>query len=209
MLYIFDWDGTLSNSLERISNAIKKSSQDMGLPVRSSAENIATIGLGLSEALLTLYPDLTEDEITQLVQRYRRHYLSMDGAQPSALYDGALGVLEKLKASGHQLAVATGKSRQGLDRILSHMQLTDFFDASRCADETRSKPHPLMLEQILVETSTHPEDSVMVGDTDFDLLMANAAGVKAIGVSYGAHSVDRLMQTQPSRIIDQLDELLW
>lgn len=208
MLYIFDWDGTLSNSLERITDSIEKSCAWMGLPPRTREESMATIGLGLKEALQTLHPELGDADLHKLIESYRHHYLSLDSKEPSPLYDGALDVLLELKEAGHLLAVATGKSRQGLDRILTHLQLVDLFDASRCADETLSKPHPLMLEEILVEVSAQPGGSVMVGDTDFDLLMAKSAGVDAVGVSYGAHPVERLERAQPSRIIDQLSELL-
>ena len=119
-----------------------------------------------------------------------------------------MDVLLELKGQGHTLAVATGKSRRGLARIFDHMNLEDFFAASRCADETRSKPHPLMLEEILAELAVPREDAVMIGDTDFDLIMAKAAKVKAVGVTYGAHPVERLERALPDLLVDELSQLL-
>lgn len=208
MLYIFDWDGTLSNSLERIAMSMENAFIETGLPVPSLENRKSTVGLGLREAFLALEADLDDESLQCLIESYRHHYLAMDSKNPSPLFSGAIEVLESLKEQGHQLAVATGKSRTGLNRIFDHMKLQGFFDASRCADETRSKPHPLMLEEILTETAVAAQESLMVGDTDFDLLMARNAGVKAVGVTYGAHSIDRLRRAEPHSLIDRLEELL-
>lgn len=207
MLYIFDWDGTLCNSLDTIVAAIVASAREVGLPILTESENKSVIGLGLSEALKTLYPGLDEESTQELVSVYRKHYLAIDVQSPSQLYEGAMPLLEQLKTDGHRVAVATGKNRQGLNRVLANLSLTDFFDTSRCSDETRSKPHPLMLNEILEEIGESPENAVMIGDTDFDLLMGSAAGMDSIGVSYGAHALDRLLAAKPQKVIDHLSEL--
>jgi phosphoglycolate phosphatase len=180
----------------------------LGLPVRSEEENRSIIGLGLKEALEHLYPEIPDNQLDKLILAYRDHYLAGDKSQPSQLYSGVQEVLDELRSQGHQLAVATGKSRRGLDRVLGELKMHHYFEHSRCADETRSKPHPLMLQEILQESGAHPRDAIMVGDTDFDLLMAKSASVQAIGVSYGAHPLDRIMQAEPHRIIDHISELL-
>jgi len=208
MLYIFDWDGTLCDSLSLITTSIRRSCEHLGLPVRSEEENRSIIGLGLKEALEHLYPEIPDKQLDKLILAYRDHYLAGDKSQPSQLYSGVQEVLDELRSQGHQLAVATGKSRRGLDRVLGELKMHHYFEHSRCADETRSKPHPLMLQEILQESGAHPRDAIMVGDTDFDLLMAKSASVQAIGVSYGAHPLDRIMQAEPHRIIDHISELL-
>ena len=208
MLYIFDWDGTLSNSLERIILSMERAFIDTDLPVPDSEKRKSVIGLGLTEAFSALLPTADKALLQSLTGYYREHYLALDASEPSPLFDGAMKVLQSLKEQGHQLAVATGKSRRGLDRILSHMQLQEFFDSSRCADETRSKPHPQMLQEILAETSTPEAEAMMIGDTDFDILMAKSTGIEAVAVTYGAHSLDRLNKSNPDRMINQLSELL-
>lgn len=208
MLYIFDWDGTLSNSLERIVMSMERAFIDANLSVPDVGARKSMIGLGLTEAFAALLPNDDEDLVQSLCGYYRDHYLALDGEIPSPLFDGTMEVLHTLKQRGHQLAVATGKRRRGLDRILSHMDLEDFFDSSRCADETRSKPHPQMLEEILIETSVPASNALMIGDTDFDILMAKSAGMRAIAVSYGAHSLERLSRSKPDKMINQLTELL-
>lgn len=208
MLYIFDWDGTLCDSLSLITASIRKSCEQLGLPVRSETETRAIIGLGLKEAMIALYPEQSEREIDLLIEAYRDFYVSGDKHQPSQLYDGVLEVLESLLNNGHRLAVATGKSRKGLNRILSELELHQYFEHSRCADETVSKPHPLMLNEILQESGHSPNEALMVGDTDFDLLMAKAASIEAVAVSYGAHPMERILAAEPDRVIDHIEELL-
>lgn len=208
MLYIFDWDGTLCDSLSLITSSISRSCEKLGLPVRSEEENRSIIGLGLREALEHLYPELEARQMDELILTYRDHYLAGDKSRPSQLYEGVEEVLDELASQGHQLAVATGKSRQGLDRVLGELKMQRYFQYSRCADETRSKPHPLMLYQILEESGVHASDAIMIGDTDFDLLMARSASVQAVGVSYGAHPLERIQQANPHRIIDHIAELI-
>lgn len=208
MLYIFDWDGTLCDSLSLITETIRQSCLQMGLPVRPEEERRSVIGLGLKEAMMALYPELPSEEIDQLIESYRKIYVADNQEQPSKLYEGVLETLDELKTAGHQLAVATGKGRRGLDRVLSGLGMENYFDYSRCSDETRSKPHPLMLNEIIKESSARVEETMMIGDTDFDLLMAKAASVEAIGVSYGAHPLARLEAAKPDRIVDHISELL-
>jgi len=208
MLYIFDWDGTLCDSLSLITESIRRSCQTMGLPARSEEDRRSIIGLGLREAMMELYPELSAIEADQLIESYRKIYVADNQEQPSRLYDGVLETLDELKEAGHQLAVATGKGRRGLDRVLSSLDMENYFDFSRCSDETRSKPHPLMLNEIILESGNSVESTVMVGDTDFDLLMAKAASVTAVGVSYGAHPMTRIQAAKPDRIIDHISELL-
>ncbi len=124
------------------------------------------------------------------------------------MFAGALETLHALRDRGFELAVATGKSRRGLNRILATLELHDFFDASRCADETRSKPHPLMLQELMQERGVSAEGVVMVGDTEYDLEMASNAGVASVGVSFGVHSPERLQAHGPVAIVDELPQLL-
>jgi len=174
-------------------------------PAAHEIRNI--VGLGLPQAVALLFPRLGEQERSAMAQAYSQHYVSSDQG-PAALFEGALDTLLAIRDRGIELAVATGKSRRGLDRVLSGLGLSDFFDATRCADETRSKPHPLMLEEIMVERDKAPHEVLMVGDTEYDLLMARDAGVRSVGVSFGVHSIDRLALCEPVAIVDSLPQLL-
>ena len=164
------------------------------------------IGLGLPEAVHTLYPDEPAERRRALCEAYSRHFVAGNPATLE-LFPNAESVLGDLKARGYQLAVATGKTRKGLDRLLSYNDWHEYFHATRCADETSSKPNPQMLNELLLELSCPPEQALMVGDTGFDLEMAKKAGIDSIGVSYGVHDIDHLQQYQPRLIIDNLIEL--
>ena len=207
MLIIFDWDGTLCDSTGRIVEAMQAAASDNGVDIPSpqSVENI--IGLGLPEAMETLFPTLEPGQRDQVRVRYSECYVELD-QQPSQLFPGALDTLQVLRDRGHLLAVATGKSRRGLNRVLGGLGLEDYFDGSRCADETRSKPHPLMVHELLVELDRAAQHSVVVGDSEYDLAMAAAAEVDSVGVSFGVHSVERLQSHQPRAVVDALPELL-
>ncbi len=207
MLVIFDWDGTLCDSAARIVAAMQAAAIEVDLPRPSEAAVVNIIGLGLHEAVERIFPDLGSARYEPLKQAYSHHFRELDEV-PSPLYPGAMETMGQLKQSGYRLAVATGKSRNGLDRVLAGHDLADFFDASRCADETRSKPHPLMLHELLEELSCAAQDAVMVGDTEYDLAMAVAADMPSVGVSYGSHSRERLLQHSPLAVIDSLPELL-
>jgi phosphoglycolate phosphatase len=207
MLVIFDWDGTLCQSLDRIVLSVQKSAADLGLPALENERVRGIVGLGLQEAMDELFPGVSDELRLRIRERYSHHFVSLDQVAPSPLYEDAMDTLEALRARGYQLAVATGKSRIGLDRVLANLNMIDYFDCTRCADETRSKPHPQMLQEILQEMGRPAEESLMVGDTEFDLEMANAAGIRGVAVTYGAHPLPRLQACRPWRTLDSLAAL--
>ncbi len=206
-MVIFDWDGTLCDSVAQIVASVRSAAHELGLemPSESAAANI--IGLGLPQAIEMLFPAEPEDLRLEIARVYSGHYVSNHAATP-ALFPGALETLHALKSRGFGLAVATGKSRRGLDRVLGALDMASFFDASRCADETRSKPDPLMLVEIIEERGIDPAEVIMVGDTEYDLEMAANAGIASIGVSFGAHAPERLQAHKPVAIVDSLPQLL-
>lgn len=206
-LVIFDWDGTVMDSTGRIIACMHKAGADLCLPVLEDDAVREIIGLGLPEALRTLYPGIDDDALARMRERYAVHFVAAE-ASPSRLYPGARETLAALRRAGLRLAVATGKSRKGLDRVWASSGLGNSFDASRCADETHSKPHPAMVTELLAELDVAPERALVVGDTSFDLQMARDAGVDRVAVSYGAHPVDRLMNFHPLAVIDALPQLL-
>ncbi|MFM7783726.1 MAG: HAD family hydrolase [Gammaproteobacteria bacterium] len=206
-LYVFDWDGTLIDSVPRIVHCLKRAAETLQFRILSDEAYGDVIGLGLPQAIARLYPGLDADWAEAYRQQYAEAFVSADG-EPSAFFPGALETLDALRSRGHRLAVATGKSRRGLDRVLQRHGLAGFFDATRCADETASKPDPTMLHQIFAELDVPAAQSLMVGDTEYDLDMAARAGVRSVGVSYGVHSRERLARHAPLRIIDALPQLL-
>ena len=205
-LLIFDWDGTLADSIGRIVTAMQGAAQRAGRPVRDAQAVKGIIGLGLPEAILTLYPDMPPEQVIAFRQHYADIYIAMD-AEPSPLFAGVRESLEAFRAQGYRLAVATGKARRGLDRVLKAHGWEDFFDITRAADETASKPDPLMLNQILAHCDVCPEQALMVGDASFDLLMARNAGIDSVAVGYGAQSMERLLTFEPRLAIDSFPEL--
>lgn len=206
-LFIFDWDGTLLDSTGKIIRCMHRAIDDLALEQRSDADVKGIIGLGLPEAIRQLYPDISARDLEALRNGYSQHFIEAD-ANPCTFYPGVEAVLQALKAEGHLLSVATGKSRRGLNRVLGNLAMSDYFDATRCADETASKPHPRMVNELLEELGADRTSAVMVGDTAFDLEMASNAGVDAIAVSYGAHDRERLLACNPLRCIDDFTELL-
>lgn len=208
MLLIFDWDGTLSDSTGLITRAMQQSARNLGwaVPEEKAVHNI--IGLGLPEALVTLFPGLPEGDRDRFRDRYRENYLYEDRMRPPSLFPGVMETLTRLRDDGHKMAIATGKSRVGLDRVLKAMNLDGFFHDTRCADETASKPHPLMLHQLLETLEGHPEEAVMIGDTEYDMEMGRRAEMARIAVSYGAHEIHRLHPYEPVLCMDQFGELL-
>jgi len=205
-LIVFDWDGTLMDSEARIVACIQAAFTDLGLPAptRESARDI--IGLGLEEAMAQLCPGADQATRADLVLQYRRHFLVSDRT-PSALFPGALEALDWIAAQGYRLAVATGKSRAGLDKSLAETGLTGFFHATRCADETFSKPHPQMLLELMDELGATADETLMIGDTEYDLQMARNAGVKSLAVCYGVHSPERLLAHEPLACVDSLSAI--
>jgi phosphoglycolate phosphatase len=206
MLLIFDWDGTLIDSSEKIITSMHRAADSTNLPALSDEKIKSIIGLGLPEAIHVLFPDVDAPSRELFREHYAKHYLEAD-VIPCQFFPQVMDTLQNLKEQGHIIAVATGKARRGLDRIMSNMQLMDFFHASRCSDETKSKPHPQMLYELLEQFSTHPRDALMVGDTAFDMEMAQRANIPRIGVSYGVHDVDVLKKYQPIAVIDRFAEL--
>ena len=204
-LVIFDWDGTLIDSEANIVQCFQLVINELKLSPRTNEEISNIIGLGLKEALNLLYPSHSEDDFTQMVDRYRYHFFASDPSEP---FVGTEDVLSTLSDAGYILAVATGKGRNGLNKAFKSTGFGQYFHASRCADETRSKPHPLMLEEILDETGMDPDQAVMVGDTEYDLEMAKNAGISSIGVSYGVHDSERLLKHEPITVINEIRALL-
>jgi phosphoglycolate phosphatase len=184
-LVVFDWDGTLMDSAAAIVAAIVSACRDLGLPEPPEARARHVIGLGLADALRHAVPELAVEDYPRMAERYRHHYLSRD--HQLALFPGAYEMVAELADGGRLLAVATGKSRLGLDRALAHSGLGAFFHATRCADECFSKPHPAMLEELMAELGVARSRTLMVGDTTHDLQMARNAGVHGLAVAFGAH----------------------
>ena len=205
-LLIFDWDGTLCNSIGRIVESMHAASTRAGYALCDDLAVKGIIGLGLPEAIRTLYPEIGDDELIAFRQHYAGHYMALD-AQPSPLFEGVAQAMEAFRADGYHLAVATGKARRGLDRVLKAHGWENYFDATRAADETASKPHPLMLEQILAQCGVSPRQALMVGDASFDLMMARNAGMDSVAVSYGAQSAEALQAYEPRLTIDRFSEL--
>ena len=206
-LLIFDWDGTLVDSIGRIVESMRRAADTCGLPQRSDEAIRGIIGLGLPEAIQTLYPELRE---AVLVERFREgyseHYLALEN-EPSALFDGVEESLEAFREQGYRLAVATGKSRRGLQRVLQGRGWLDYFDVTRCADETASKPHPRMLHEILQHCAVAPARALMVGDSVFDLQMARNAGMDSVAVGFGAQPLESLRAHGPRLAINEFSEL--
>ncbi len=204
-LLIFDWDGTLMDSAGVIAACIQAASRDMHLPMPSREEASHVIGLGLREALEMLFPELPEAAHPELAGHYRRHFLSQDAEIP--LFVGARELIAELHAGGHLLAVATGKARRGLDRAFEHSGLAPYFHASRTADETFSKPHPAMVEELLEELMIAPERALMIGDTSHDLEMARNAGIASLAAGFGAHPPENLAEFGPLAVCRSFAEL--
>ncbi len=207
MIVIFDWDGTLCDSIDHIVDAMRDTAAELSLESPPEEEIRNIVGLGLPEALARLFPRLDDADITSVAAAYSRHFSSPDRA-PSRLFDGAMDTLLALRARGLELGVATGKSRKGLDRVLAGLGLSEFFEATRCADETHSKPHPRMLHEIMTVRSKSVDEVLVIGDSEYDLEMASNAGVRSVGVSFGVHDSERLAAHQPMAIVDTLPQLL-
>ncbi|MET3914865.1 phosphoglycolate phosphatase [Variovorax sp. OAS795] len=194
-LIAFDWDGTLYDSTRLIVRCIQAAVVDVGGAKPSEDDAAWVIGLGLAEALARAAPDVPKEKYAELGARYRYHYLQHQ--DDLVLFDGVLQMLDALRARGHKLAVATGKSRRGLNEALKSMALRDRFDASRTADETFGKPHPCMLLELMEELDVPAERTLMIGDTTHDLQLALNAGCASVGVSYGAHEPESFDELKP------------
>ena len=202
-LVIFDWDGTLFDSVGQIVASLQYAAQQFEQPLTDDAAK-SIIGLGLPEVMQILFPqvpDLQQD----ILQCYADHYVA--NSKGDAWFSGVAELLADLKQQGIKLAVATGKSRKGLDRVLSQTNSHQIFDITRAASETKSKPDPLMLQEILAELGVAVECAIMVGDTSYDLEMAENLNMPRIGVSYGVHSIETLQQYQPLMIAHNVQDL--
>ena len=204
-LIVFDWDGTLFDSTGLIVQCIQAACRDLGLPVPDDQRAAYVIGLGLHDALQHVVPGLSPERYPELGRRYRHHYMASQDAL--VLFPGTLAMLQALKARNHWLAVATGKSRAGLDDALAHSELHGMFDATRTADETASKPNPLMLQQLMREFGADPERTLMIGDTTHDLQLAANAGTASLAVSYGAHEPASFAALGPLAVLHSTREL--
>lgn len=204
-LVVFDWDGTLFDSTALIVQCIQSACADLQVPVPSQSAAAYVIGMGLHEALAHAVPGLPGERYPELGLRYRHHYFAKQ--HELTLFDGVLPMLQALKGRQHWLGVATGKSRRGLDEALNTVQLRGVFDGTRTADETRSKPHPLMLQELMAEFGVAPERTLMIGDTTHDLQLAANAGTASVAVSYGAHEPSAFHDFAPRTVVHSVDEL--
>jgi phosphoglycolate phosphatase len=204
-LIVFDWDGTLCDSTIIIAEAIQNACRDLGEPVPDARSARFVIGLGLSDAMRTVAPGLPVHRHSELAAHYRQHYLAREDDIP--LFHGAAELLEELDASGYFLAVATGKTRAGLNRVLARNGLATRFHATRCADEGLPKPHPDMLLRLMERLAVAPSETLMIGDTTHDLELARNAGVAGLAVAYGAHESEGLARLAPLATVHSIAEL--
>ncbi|MGE0314838.1 MAG: HAD family hydrolase [Lautropia sp.] len=204
-LVVFDWDGTVVDSVPAIAGALQLTAADLGLAVPDDRAARHVIGLGMRDALAYAVPDLAESRIPAFLARYRHHYLAMGTVDRP--FEGIAGLLDDLLDAGVQLGVATGKSRVGLDRAFEATGYGPRFAVSRCADEGRPKPDPWMLDSIASHTGVARAAIAMVGDTSHDVEMAKAAGVRSVAVSWGAHPLDALALAGPDRVVHSVAEL--
>ncbi len=202
---VFDWDGTLMDSAAIIASSIQLACRDLGLPVPSVDEARYVIGLGLDDTMQRLLPWLPRSLYRHLAERYSYHFSTRD--HRAQLFEGVQAMLALLAESGYRLAIATGKNRVGLNRVLARSGIESMFIASRCADESKPKPHPAMLLDLMQALGLRPDEGVMIGDTSHDLRMALAAGMDAVAVTYGAHARDELVAHRPVACVDSIEEL--
>lgn len=205
-LVIFDWDGTLMDSTGHIVVSVQQAALEMGWEAPAPDKVRAVIGLSLDRALATVMPEPSESAARAFEDAYRRHYLNPD-MNEGELFPGVRELLLELREADIWAAVATGKARPGLDRVMKKLDVDHLFVASRCADEARSKPHPQMLEDILHVTGLEAHQAVMVGDTSFDLDMARALRMPAFGVTGGAHPAEQLRACEPMGMLECVTDI--
>jgi phosphoglycolate phosphatase len=196
-LIVWDWDGTLADSTGMITNAILKAAEQVGLPALSAKTASNIIGLGLKESIHTLYGDIPTEQAKALAAQYTVNYYAGESEIP--LFEGAVDTIMALHKRGFKLAVATGKGRRGLNLALEHSGLGRYFHSTRTVDECFSKPHPQMLDELMEHLVVMPERTLMIGDTSYDLQMAQNAGVSAVGVTYGAQAAEQWQHLKPKQ----------
>ena len=202
---VFDWDGTLADSTALIADSLQQACRDIGEPVPDDVDARFVIGLGLLDAVRHVAPGLPVARHPELAARYRHHYLARDVG--ISLFAGAADMLTELEAAGFLLGVATGKTREGLDRALAHQGVGSRFVATRCADESLPKPHPRMLLQLMERVGVTPRETLMIGDTTHDLELARNAGAAALAVAYGAHAPAGQERRSPLAMVHSVVEL--
>ena len=205
-LLVFDWDGTLCDSAAQITKAVHAAIADASLPERSDEQIKALIGIGIREFAQHLFPEHDEVLYAQFIDRYRYHFFAK--IAETTLFPGVTELLEQLKKQGYHLAIATSKSSAGIKKAIEEVNIEHLFDTTRGADQTSSKPDPHMLEEIMTELMVEPKETLMIGDTEFDLQMAKNAGVDSIAVTSGMHPKEQLMAFEPLQCIDDIQDLL-
>ncbi len=210
-LLVFDWDGTLADSAALIVSGMQRAIAELKLPARSDAQIRELIGLGFYDAMERLFPEFTPDDIHKALEDYRRLLVGgghHHGPAEAPLFDGALHALRALRGSGYRLAVATGKSRASLERsLVRHPEVRELISSSRCADESAAKPDPAMLHELLELEDLAPQQALMVGDTEYDVVMACAARMPAVGVACGVHEHGRLREAGALEILSDVGAL--
>ncbi|MBU3724257.1 MAG: HAD-IA family hydrolase [Burkholderiaceae bacterium] len=204
-LVVFDWDGTVVDSTLSITDSIREACRDIGIAVPPAEDARWVIGLGLQDALSRVAPNLDADQQLQLTDRFRHHYLSR--YESLQMFPGVMEILLRLTKSGIPLAVATGKTRVGLERSFDLTATRHLFQTSRCADESKPKPAPAMVLEICSELGISPSSTLVIGDTTHDIFMAKSAGARALAVGYGAHAADELLSAQPMGCMHSVQEL--
>jgi phosphoglycolate phosphatase len=206
-LIVFDWDGTLMDSEAQIVACLHAAIADLGLEPMDDDTVKNVIGLGLREAIDTLVPERNDQFHQAFVEFYRTHWFQ---SGESTLFEGARDVLDIIREQDMLLGIATGKARRGLQRVLDETGLEPVFHATRCADEAHSKPHPQMLLEMMQQLGVEPDQTIMVGDTEYDMEMATNAGVGKVAVRCGVHSEERLRQHTPLVCLDRVSDMpIW
>lgn len=203
---IFDWDGTLVDSVEHIADSLHQAATELGYPAREREAYRDIIGLGMVEALEKLYPGISREEMNAIREGYARYFFAKV-TTPQNVFEGMADVVTDIRLGGKGCSVATGKSRRGLEGALVSSGLGPHFDITRCADETRSKPDPAMLKEIITFYGIEPSEAVMIGDTRYDLEMAQRIGMPSIGVEWGVHKRDVLGHYAPHAIVESVQDL--
>lgn len=204
-LIVWDWDGTLADSTGMITIALLKAAEEVGLPALSRKEASSIIGLGLKESIEALYGEIPKEQAQALAAKYTANYYAGESEIP--LFDGAAETIKTLSMRGYKLAVATGKGRRGLNLALEHCGLGAYFHATRTVDECFSKPHPQMLDELMDDLVVMPERTLMIGDTSYDLQMAQNAGVSSLGVTFGAQIAEQWLHLNPIAQFDHFSQL--